>query len=87
MNSLFVLGVGVGIVSIIGASIYLVYLKWSQTHENEDLAELKGANELVTSHIQSSNENIFLELGFNPDEAENLLMRAKQILNVRASIK
>lgn len=81
MNSLFVLGVGVGIVSITCASIYLMYLKYSQKRENEELAELKRANELVSSHIQSSNQNIFLDLGFPPEEAKRLLMKAKRVLS------
>lgn len=81
MNSLFVVGVGVGIVSIACSSIYLIYLKYSQKRENEELAELKQVNELVSSHIQSSNQNIFLDLGFPPEEAERLLIKAKRVLS------
>lgn len=86
MNSQFVLGVGVGIIAITCASIYLIYLNKTQKREIQESIKLKQANKSVINYIKTSGENIFEDLGFHKDEARDLLVKAHLIINKKNHI-
>lgn len=76
MNSLFVVGLATGLISIIVCLIYLAILCNRKKANLTDVVDDSTDNSV--GHVTPPGANIFLELGFSPELAEKYLEDSKR---------